>query len=336
MYKEKYLKYKTKYLDLKSQIGSGKGYYLYPSKAQKAKELAEKAAAAKKAAAEKAAAKKAAAEKVAAEKEAADKENAKINDINKSSKTFANAYKSQHINSHKIKFKFVVIKKYHKSYSVNGKRRNETKERNIIMFEHFFIYDSKSNNIYMSDDTYSPEAYNKYFSTYKLNINTFFTKLIELLIYTQLLQDYMPQFLNGDKINEFLEYLLPIREHIKLLFNIDLSEDNIKITYNMTDDSYKNKWEIDEYRCVSSFSIDDNDINELTIDMKNRLGLDDTIDGFASDFFNKKKTEMKAKFMKAVERKNAECAQNKYDKNCREPKQNLNAMWNEIMNPKPE
>ena len=73
MYKEKYLKYKTKYLDLKNEISGepntlqdGGGYFFWEGKNEKKAREAAEAAAAEKAAAEKAAAEKAAAEKVAA------------------------------------------------------------------------------------------------------------------------------------------------------------------------------------------------------------------------------------------------------------------------------
>jgi hypothetical protein len=258
---------------------------------------------------------KAAAEKAAAEKAAADKENAKINDINKSSKTFANAYKSQNINSHKINFKFIVTNYYHTS--------QEKKKHSVMVFDHFFIYDSDLKNIYMSDDTYSPIDYNKYFNTNGLTINKFFTTLIELLIYTWHLSLEMSKFLNGDKIEEFLNNLRPILTHIKFLFNIDLSEDDIRKNYKK-DDINKDKGIIEEYTLLWFFLIDDMPLlNGSMTNMKTRLRLDDTIDGFAPGFFNTKNMETKDIFTRAVKQKADFCDQNKQDDNCREPRINF-------------
>jgi hypothetical protein len=254
-------------------------------------------------------------EKAAAEKKGDDKENAKINNINKSSKTFANAYRSQNINSHKINFMFKVTNYYHTS--------QEKKNHSVMVFDHFFIYDSDLKNIYMSDDTYSPIDYNKHFNTNVLTINKFFTTLIELLIYTWNLSLEMSNFLNGDKIEEFLNNLRPILKHIKFLFNIDLSENDIRKNYKK-DDINKDKGIIEEYTLFWFFLIDDKPLlNGSMTNMKTRLRLDDTIDGFAPGFFDTKNMETKDIFTRAVKQKADFCVQNKQDDNCREPRKNF-------------
>lgn len=341
MYKEKYLKYKTKYLDLKNQLGGvsntiqNRGglsnFNLFgPSKKQK-EAAAEKAAAekvaAEKVAAEKAVIKNAAAKKAAAEKAVADKVAAEINDIIKSSKTFANAYKSQNSNSHKLHFYFYVNNWYTVTKLINGKRKKLENKNNVISFNQYFIYDNM--NIYMSNEKYSPVQYNKYFSTNKLNINTFFTNFIELLIYIDLLKKNM-RLLNGDNIDKFLKYLLPIRSRIKFIFNIDLSEDDIKRNYKEYN-SYKDKYIIETYTCGYEFFIDDNKFNVETTDIKTVLGLDATVKSMAIGNFAKTKADIETTFIEDTETDNAICDKNPNLYNCRNPKKNLNAEFNQIM-----
>ena len=147
----------------------------------------------------------------------------------------------------------------------------------------------------MSNEKYSPVAYNKYFSTNKLNINTFFTKLIELIIYVSLLKKYM-SLLNVDNIQEYLKYLRPILQYIKFLFNIELDEQYIKMKYDEKDNDPKYENEIDEYICVFSFSSDDKPIDSMD------LNLDDIVEDFAVDF-DKKKNSMEAIFIQASREK---------------------------------
>jgi len=192
-----------------------------------------------------------------------------------------------------------------------------------MFFDHFFIYDSDLKNIYMSDDTYSPIDYNKHFNTNGLTINKFFTTLIELLIYTWNLSQEMSKFLNGDKIEEFLKYLRPILTHIKFLFNIDLSENDIRKNYKKNDIN-KDKGIIEEYTLLWFFLIDDKPLlNGSMTNMKTRLRLDDTIDGFAPGFFDRKNMETKDIFTRAVKQKADFCVQNEQDDNCREPRINF-------------
>ena len=209
MYKEKYLKYKTKYLDLKSQEGGVPnilqegGYFFWEGKNEKKAREAAEAAAAEKAAAEKAVAEKAVAEaaaakaaaEVAAEKAAkvaemaAEVVAAEINDKSKSSVIFANAYKNQHTTSRKLQFYFKIDKIVKRSTHFNGKRRESNEKINVILLNHYFIYDNM--NIYMSSNQYSPLSYKEYFTRNIQNINTFFTNFIELLIYIELFRSVL-------------------------------------------------------------------------------------------------------------------------------------------------
>jgi hypothetical protein len=135
----------------------------------------------------------------------------------------------------------------------------------------------------------------------------------------------MPDLLNEYKKDEFLKYLRPILERIKLLFFIDLSEETIGSNYT-TYDFYKTA-SIETYKLTPIiFTIDDKELLgvnlygsidiDLIIYMKTLLGLGDNIDGFRPEFIDNKKNEFEAQFKEAVKKINDECAQG-YDRNCR-------------------
>jgi DNA-binding ferritin-like protein (Dps family) len=129
----------------------------------------------------------------------------------------------------------------------------------------------------------------------------------------------MPQFLNGDKKDEFLKYLRPILQYIKDLFNIDLSEETIGKDYKKKA-ANKITSIIETYKLTNIvFMIDDQTLLiDSIINMKKLLGLGDNIDGFTPEFIDNKKNEFEAKFKEAVKKMNDECAQEN-NRNCRKP-----------------
>ena len=119
----------------------------------------------------------------------------------------------------------------------------------------------------MSHDLYSPLSYKEYFTKNIQNINTFFTNFIELLIYINLLKQYI-YLLNGTNFNNLLTFLKPILEKIKFLFNIEIKEDFIEYNY-LKKDSSQDRHTPEQYTCEWGFIINDIEyFNPITEDIK--------------------------------------------------------------------
>jgi hypothetical protein len=272
------------------------------------KAAAEKEAAAEKAAAEEeAAAKKAAAEeeeaelvaaikiydeRVAAKNAAAEKAVAEINDIIKSSKTCANAYKDRKSKSHILHFYFYINNWHTESKIIDGQHKKSENKNNIITFEQYFTYDNM--NIYMSNEKNSPVKYNEHFRLmgYGRNIGYFFKRFIELLISIDELKKNM-DLLDVDNAHHFLRYFVVISGHFKPLFNIYLNEHDIIRNYNKYN-LPKDKNVTQTYTCGYQFFINGKEINVNTTDIKTYLGLDDTVESMAIENFTKYKAHVQS------------------------------------------
>jgi hypothetical protein len=259
MYKEKYLKYKTKYLDLKSQLGGDPniiqegGVFGWTKKEQQ--EAADKKAEAEqkyedelKNIDDQHATKEAAIE----EGISAYKALANIDDEFKFSQKFAKAYKLINSKSHILYFYFIL--------------RTSLKEL-VIPSPLYFIYDN--GKIYMSrnkDDvssiysgiyyhgTFSPKKYEMYFNMYIKNIETFFKIFIDLL-------NYIKNLKNNNNIDyKILENILSC---IEFLFYRKISIDDIKEQFSNIDKEENISWDY-------SFHIDEKDYQD-TQDIKTFL-----------------------------------------------------------------